>query len=199
MDLDKPSTFQPWFTRACRWIINGNPDVERLLAYLERLQVPVLSESAETHIHRDAVRLPQHWDPSQVSRELSDAIVLTGDDSVAGVSKLIGETFGFELYRHVFQKFRGVGPEQGQRVLDEYLNPKRCARYGELRDSLIGMAQKERELQAYGQEFYPNAPQRIMALERRLPQELLRELENQMLTDYARKREFGRASCRERV
>ena len=72
-------------------------------------------------------------EPGQVSRALSGAIVHAGADSVAALSKLLGETHGFELYRHVFQKFRGVGPEQGQRVLGEYLHSKRCRQYGELR------------------------------------------------------------------
>ena len=104
---------------------------------------------------------------------------------MAAASAMIGENLGFELYRHIYQKFRSVGPDRGQRILDEYLRPKRCKRYVELQGSLLAMAQTERELGTYGVLFTPNMPQQTMALEKRLPLELLRHLEDQMISPSA--------------
>ena len=191
LDVDKPTTFGPWFTRARRWIIDGDPRIERLMTHLEKTTVPILTDVQELAVFR-AAYLPGHWHPSQVSREISDAITLTGEASVAAASAMIGESLGFELYRHIYQKFRSVGPDQGQRILDAYLHPKPCRNYVELQSSLLAMAQTERELMTYGELFTPNVPQQTMALERRLPMDLLRHLEDQMIPplEYLRKKEF---------
>ena len=191
LDVDKPTSFQPWFMRARRWIIDGNPDVERLMLHLEKTTIPILTDEQEFIAFR-AAGLPGHWSPSQVSRAISDAITFTGEASVAAASAMIGENLGFELYRHIYQKFRSVGPDQGQRILDEYLHPKRCKGYADLQSSLLSMSQTERELKTYGDLFMPNLPQQTMALEKRLPLDLLRHLEDQMISplDYSRKKEF---------
>ena len=123
LDVDKPTSFQPWFMRARR--IDGNADIERLMLNLEKAMAPILTDEQEFAAFR-AAGLPGHWSPSQVSRAISDAITLTGEASVPAASAMIGENLGFEPYRHIFQKFRSVGPDQGQRILDEYLHPKRC-------------------------------------------------------------------------
>jgi len=191
LDVDKPASFQPWFMRARRWIIDGNPDIERLMLHLEKATAPILTDEQEFASFR-AAGLPGHWSPSQVSRAISDAITFTGEASVASASAMIGENLGFELYRHIYQKFRSVGPDQGQRILDEYLHPKRCKGYADLQSSLLSMAQTERELKTYGDLFMPNLPQQTMALEKRLPLDLLRHLEDQMISplDYLKKKEF---------
>ena len=65
---------------------------------------------------------------------MSDAITMTGNESVAAASRVIGEEHGLELYRTIYSRFKIVGPENGQRILDEILNPRPCRSAIELRD-----------------------------------------------------------------
>ena len=74
--------------------------------------------------------------------------------------------------------------------MEEVLNPRRCRNALELREALIEMDQKGRELARYGQAFVISEPQWILALEKRLPHDLLRTLEDQMLPIYRTKRRF---------
>jgi len=67
LDVDKPTSFQPWYMRARRWIIDGNPDIERLMQHLEKATVPILTDEQELAVFR-AAGLPGYWSPSQVSR-----------------------------------------------------------------------------------------------------------------------------------
>ena len=61
-----------------------------------------------------------------MSWALSSATRLVSANSVVDLSQKVGEKYGFELYRNLFHRFRGIGPEQGQRAMEEVLNPRRC-------------------------------------------------------------------------
>ena len=95
---------------------------------------------------------------------------------MADISQRLGDRYGFELYRYLYGRFKGAGPEQGQRVLEEFSSARRCNTALELWDSLIEMDQKSRELERYGAQFAVSDPQRILALERRLPQVVIQQL-----------------------
>ena len=146
LDLDKPSTFTPWLNRARRFLVQGDPVMERLLTWLERYnQDPVTSPAHEDNLWWQ-IKGYSKWIPTQVSRELSDLIAFTSDASVAAVSRPLGEDRGFELYREIMRRIRGQGPEHAQRILSEILSPKQCKTAAELRDALLGLSQKKREL-----------------------------------------------------
>ena len=119
LDLDKPSSFQPWWGRARSWIVDGIPAVDRLLRILEEwTESPVNSPEAEQVLGAQA-DLPSSWDVSTVSWKLSNAIRLTSENSVVDISQRLGDRYEFELYRYLYGRFKGAGPEQGQRVLEE--------------------------------------------------------------------------------
>ena len=188
LDLDKASSFMPWWNRARRWLKDGRPCMERLLLLLEREVEPIAAWQEETV--KRAARLPDHWDGAQVSREISDALVRTGTDGVAEKAREFGDTCGFELYRWIHARFKGIGPEQGQAAFQKVTNPVRCRSTQELRDSLTQMAKDIRDCEAYGPDFAISQPQRTLALEARLPPDLLRELQNQMFSTYEQKYRF---------
>ena len=167
LDLDKASSFMPWWNRARRWLKDGRPCMERLLLLLEREVEPIAAWQEETV--KRAARLPDHWDGAQVSREISDALVRTGTDGVAEKAREFGDTCGFELYRWIHAKFKGIGPEQGQAAFQKVTNPVRCRSTQELRDSLTQMAKDIRDCEAYGPDFAVGPTQRVLALEARLP------------------------------
>ena len=165
LDVDKPQTYPLWWGRARGWIIDGQPAVERLLKALEEwTHGPVNNLSAEQHLAQLAGLSPS-WDPSSVSWELSNAIRLTSENSVVDVSSKVGDRHGFELYRYLCNRFKGVGPQQGQRVMEEILNGRKRGTVLEIRDALIEMDQKGRELSRYGSTFHISEPQWAMALE----------------------------------
>ena len=87
---------------------------------------------------------------------------------MAATSRMLGESHGLELYRYILSRFKVVGPENGQRLLDEVLNPKGCRTPQELRDSLLEMMQNTKELTSYGSTFSISEPQLLMSLEKAL-------------------------------
>merc|ERR1712020_568403 len=89
---------------------------------------------------KQAAGLPGYGVGAQVSREISDALVRTGTDGVAEKAREFGDTCGFELYRWIHARFKGIGPEQGQAAFQKVTNPVRCRSTQELRDSLTQMA-----------------------------------------------------------
>ena len=178
----------PWYNRFRRWLKDGRPCMERLFKLLEHEVEPVASWQEDAL--GQAARLPVHWRGSQVSKELGDAISRTGTDGVAEKARELGDTCGFELYRWIYAKHKGVGPEQGQVAFRAVTCPTRCRNTQELRDSLQRMARDIRECEAYGSDFTVTAQMRTLALEQRLPADLLRELENWGFTTFEKKMEF---------
>ena len=188
MTVDKSVSFVPWWNRFRRWLKDGREGMERLLKILEHEVEPAASWQEEAL--NQTARLPSHWCGSQVSKELSDAITRTGTDGVAEKARELGDTCGFELYRWIYAKHKGVGPEQGQVAFRAVTCPTRCRNTQELRDSLQRMARDIRECEAYGSDFTVTAQMRTLALEQRLPIELLCELENWGFTTFEKKMEF---------
>ena len=184
LDLDKPSTFTSWFNRAQRWL-TGNGAYPAVKNLLEKLQFEQHALTTEREIQMAAeAGFPVHWDPKQVSRAVSNAIVKVSAQSIADLSATIGEERGFELYRHVFAKMRGAGPGMAQAALDKVMNPSRCANTAALRDALVEQQRTLRELERYGPDYALSPPQREMALKRLLPNDLLRDMENAMLPSH---------------
>ena len=110
LDLDKSAPFMPWFNRFRRWAKDGRESMERLLKLLESEVAPI--DPSREEFFKDAAGLPAHWRGSQVSKELADAIVSTGTDSVAARAREFGDSCGFELYRWVFEvqgRWAGAG------------------------------------------------------------------------------------------
>ena len=181
LDVDKPSTFEPWFNRAHRWLHAGNSSVRRLLELLEREKQP-LTEFREAELAREA-SLPMFWSVAEVSRVIGNAIVRVSAESVAALADKLGEDRGLELYRFLYARFRGVGPGLAQQALDAVTSPKRCRNTSELRHELVELSTLFRKLERYGDDYKLSPPQRVMALKRRLPADLLRDLENAMLVE----------------
>ena len=178
LDLDKPASFTPWCTRFRRWVNDDRECMERLLKYLER-EVDPIDLSREEQVKESAC-LPSHWDGHQVSKALADAMVSTGTESVAARLQEFGDSCGFELYRWTHARHRGAGPEQGQALYRAVTRPTWCKSTVELRESMAQMFRDIRECEAHGPDFAVGVTQRILALEQRLPHELLHELQNQM-------------------
>merc|ERR1712242_81517 len=185
LDLDRPATFMPWWHRARRWITDDRPCVERLLTVLEREVAPIPAWREE-EVKR-AAGLPGHWSVARASAVLAKALEHTRADSVAAKARDVGADRGFELYRWIYAKHKGVGPEQGQAAYRAVINPARCRNTLELRDSLDHMFRDIRECEAHGDDFKVSSVQRVLALEDRLPESLLVEMQNKMLQTYDEK------------
>merc|ERR1712122_418683 len=133
----------PWWHRARRWFVDDRPCVERLLKFLEREVAPIPAEREEA-VKRVA-GLPGHWSAARASAALAKALECTGADSVAAKARDIGGGRGFELYRWVYAKHKGVGPGQGQAAYRAVTNPARRKNTLELRGSLDRMFRDIRE------------------------------------------------------
>ena len=133
----------PWWNRFRRWLTNGREGVGRLLKILEREVEPIPSWREDSL--KRAAYLPNHWNGAQVSKVVADALVSTGTDSVAAKARELGGSCGFELYCWVHVRFKGVGPEQGQRAFEAVTHPARCKNTAELRDSLSQLFKDIRE------------------------------------------------------
>ena len=97
LNLDKPTTFAPWLSRAREWLVDNRPSMDRLLRSLEEWQRgPLTTEAAEHHVAQLA-GLPGHWGAPAVSWTISSAIRLVAANSVVDLSQKVGEKFGFEL------------------------------------------------------------------------------------------------------
>ena len=106
---------------------------------------------------------------------------------MAAKARDIGHGRGFELYRWIYAKHKGVGPEQGQAAFRAVTNPAKCRNLLELRDSLDRMFRDIREAESHGEDFRATPSMRVLALEQRLPDSLLAEMHNQMFDSYDKK------------
>ena len=68
--------------------------------------------------------------------------------------------------------------------------PARRKSTAELRESLTQMARDIRECEAHGPDFAVGPTQRVLALEQRLPLDLLHEMQNWMFKSYHEKYRF---------
>ena len=107
LDLDKPTSFTPWHSLFRRWVKDDRECMERLFKLLEREVEPI--DRTREDSFKVAAGLPAHWDGHQVSKELADAMVRTGTDSVAARAREFGDSCGLELYRWVHARYRVSG------------------------------------------------------------------------------------------
>ena len=170
--MHKPSSFSEWHSRTHRWMCSGSPAVHRILESLRARSEP-LTPRVEAELGAAFGLYPQC--ATVVSRVLADAICNTGESNVAQLSRRIGMTQGFELFRQVWARFVGIGPQVGQALRERWLTASsRRGSTSALRDRTPEMLRAFEGLKFRQQ---PLADvDKVLALRRSLPQRLAGQL-----------------------
>ena len=113
-----------WARAVIRWLDQGDAGVAAMLT--EAAKSPtVIDEAWETDYAR---QLGVPWPVAGVSREIADGIVNSAaTEEVRLLSDTLGRHHGFELWRHLAQRARGLGPQVARALIDRYQERKPAA------------------------------------------------------------------------